>query len=429
MNHIYYDKCLENPIQVCDLHINAKMGKTTELTIQNSDSQAQSVELTYVKNYSRWQRAGRFCEGLFLSVISGGFGLIDLRVRHKFMAALAGNVEKKVCVNNEVFEKAMGELLNEKTSYGLAIKGERLLEKGDTDNAIAILQKATNEDPTSSFAVGLLGEAQRLKKLTEENPALSPSLDPDSGMSSLKKSIELDPKNAFAHGRLGASYKHSASFYRATPGDLANKQCKLYTEKAKKSLQTAIDLNPNDIFAHTELGLLLKLEENHQKSLEHLKKAYDLDNIAKVNKQNGSMSFEGKIALIEVSMELGLKDLSSSLELTDVIIPITTELAVDEGTDKVERIKEALQKAPIEHAKKLNIPEKIKNIKVPGEATDSQNQQVKNKPLESRLRKVQKTPKISPPNASLIEKTKTISDFLKDIFQEREKHLSEKKET
>lgn len=157
--------------------------------------------------------------------------------------------------------------------------GSNLLETGETDKAIEVLNQAVKLNPDLAEAYFKLGIAYALTEKRDEaavETVVTPT--PEGGrkkprelktnseiafekaVDAYKKMLDTNPENAVAHFNLGRSYN------------------KLNEDQdAAKSLREAVKLNPEDTEYQTELGAILVKLAQYREAIEPLKKALELD--------------------------------------------------------------------------------------------------------------------------------------------------------
>ncbi|MBS0656378.1 MAG: hypothetical protein JSR46_11425, partial [Verrucomicrobia bacterium] len=221
MSYQNYDKLPHNPEELYQLYAEQKLGKNTNI---KNKTRGNNQELTYTRKYTGGERAARLIQGIALTACTLGFGLLDRRIRNKFVA-VGGAVEKKALVSNAIFEQVVkeGKIVVKKDppptdTYARAFQAEQKLKEGNIGAAIDMLREETEANPNNAFAWGLLGEAV-IQSVTNDNIpfiAQSPYEEHPPTVKEVrnrkleiaeiyfKKSLELEPKNGFAHSRLGA---------------------------------------------------------------------------------------------------------------------------------------------------------------------------------------------------------------------------------
>jgi tetratricopeptide (TPR) repeat protein len=158
-------------------------------------------------------------------------------------------------------------------------EGNRLLETGETDRAIEVLQEAVRLDPELAEAYFQLGIAYALvekRDAAKVETEVTPTPDPkqkkpreyktnsekafEKAVTAYKKMLAANPDDDSAHYNLGRAYNKLNE-----------------DEDAAKSLKQAVKLKPDDTEYETELGaILIKLAQYHE-AIAPLKKAIELD--------------------------------------------------------------------------------------------------------------------------------------------------------
>ncbi|MEP7214303.1 MAG: tetratricopeptide repeat protein [Acidobacteriota bacterium] len=158
-------------------------------------------------------------------------------------------------------------------------EGIRLLETGETDRAIDVLQAAVALDPDLAEAYFQLGIAYALvekRDAAKVETEVTPTPDPkqkkpreyktnsekafEKAVTAYKKMLVANPDDDSAHFNLGRAYNKLNE-----------------DEDAAKSLKQAVKLKPDDTEYETELGaILIKLAQYHE-AIAPLKKAIELD--------------------------------------------------------------------------------------------------------------------------------------------------------
>ena len=158
-------------------------------------------------------------------------------------------------------------------------EGTRLLEAGETDQAIDVLLKAVDMDPNLADAYFQLGIAYALiekRDAAKVEAEVTPTPDPkekkpreyktnsekafEKAVKAYKKLIDADEDNDAAYFNLGRAYNKLNE-----------------DEDAAKALKQAVKLKPEDTDYQTELGsILIKLAQYHE-AIVPLKKALELD--------------------------------------------------------------------------------------------------------------------------------------------------------
>jgi tetratricopeptide (TPR) repeat protein len=169
--------------------------------------------------------------------------------------------------------------VNEFTDANAALaEGSRLLETGETDKAIDMLNQAVMLNPDLAEAYFKLGIAYALVETRDESAEVveEPTPTPKD-----KKPKEVKTNSEIAFEKAVEAYK---KMLKANPDDavaqfdLGRAYNKLNEdEDAAKALREAVRLKPDDTEYQTELGaILIKLARYHE-ALGPLKKALELD--------------------------------------------------------------------------------------------------------------------------------------------------------
>ncbi|HEV8593388.1 MAG TPA: tetratricopeptide repeat protein [Pyrinomonadaceae bacterium] len=155
--------------------------------------------------------------------------------------------------------------------------GSDLLESGETEKAIEVLNRAVELDPDLAEAYFKLGIAYALIEKrdeiaeTEANTAEPDAEKPkkkksnseiafEKAVTAYKKLIATNPEDHLAFFNLGRSYNKLNE-----------------DEKAEAALEQAVKLNPEDTEYQTELGAIRIKLANYQAAIGPLKKALELD--------------------------------------------------------------------------------------------------------------------------------------------------------
>lgn len=269
-NYGNYDKCPGDLDQLCAIYASERMGKIGKIrekgqfTIGEGENAVQFKELSYTKKYNGWQRVGRFFEGLLyaLPLVT----LADQRVRHKFIAALTGKVDKEVVVTSKVYEDFKKLLDPEEKSvpdspYAAAFRGEMLLKNGDVDEAIKVLageETSKQTDLSKALALNILGLAYMTKGERTTEVQKSEGFY-QKAQEAFINSAEIDSDNSFAYNGLlktqpkdnavrgkiiklfgTAFFNSSASFTLPTVGEERKSEEQRRVEQAQASINDEI---------------------------------------------------------------------------------------------------------------------------------------------------------------------------------------------
>lgn len=156
-------------------------------------------------------------------------------------------------------------------------EGNRLFEENQTEKAIEAFKQATKLDPDLGEAHFKLGIAYALLESEQElieTPAVPTESNDDpkkekktnsviafeNAVTVYKKNLSNDPKNDVAHFNLGRVY------------DRLNKD-----QEARKSLEQAVKLKPEDAQYQAELGSILIKLAQYDEAVRALRKANELD--------------------------------------------------------------------------------------------------------------------------------------------------------
>jgi tetratricopeptide (TPR) repeat protein len=162
-------------------------------------------------------------------------------------------------------------------------EGGRLLDLGETDKAIEILNQAVTLNPDLAEAYFKLGIAYSLieirdKSIEETNEAATPTPEP-TGKKGKEKEVKTESEKAFekaveAYKKIiDANDQDHVAYY-----NLGRSYNKLNEDQdAAKALRQAVKLNPEDTDYQTELGAILVKLAQYQEAITPLKKALDLD--------------------------------------------------------------------------------------------------------------------------------------------------------
>ena len=158
-------------------------------------------------------------------------------------------------------------------------EGNRLLDAGETDRAIEVLQEAVKMDPDLAEGYFQLGIAYALvekRDAAKVAAEVTPTPDPKQ-----KKAREYKTNSEKAFEKAVAAYKKliaanedddSAHFNLGRAYNKLNED-----EDAAKSLKQAVKLKPDDTEYQTELGAILIKLAQYQEAIPPLKKAIELD--------------------------------------------------------------------------------------------------------------------------------------------------------
>lgn len=159
-------------------------------------------------------------------------------------------------------------------------EGIKLLDTGDTDRAIEILNRAVELNPDLADAYFHLGIAYALvetrdaavveEQVTptptpgEKKPRKEPTTDSErafeKAVAAYKKQIDANGNDDLAHFNLGRAYNKLNE-----------------DEDAAKALKEAVELKPEDTEYQTELGAILVKLAQYREAIPPLKKAIELD--------------------------------------------------------------------------------------------------------------------------------------------------------
>lgn len=207
-----------------------------------------------------------FCLVIFCLILSIQFGC-GTGTGDNTAAVDAGNISNEISTG--VFVDA-GQALAE---------GKRLLETGETDKAIEILNQAVTLNPDLADAYFSLGIAYALVETrdaaaveTEVTPTPNPrekkpkevktnsEIAFENAVKAYKKTISANEDDHLAHFNLGRAYNKLNE-----------------DEHAAKSQRQAVKLNPEDTEYQTELGAILIKLAQYREAITPLKKALELD--------------------------------------------------------------------------------------------------------------------------------------------------------
>src|SRR6476620_7969335 len=158
-------------------------------------------------------------------------------------------------------------------------EGNRLLDAGETERAIDLLQEAVKMDPDLAEGYFQLGIAYALiekRDAAKVAAEITPTPDPKQ-----KKPREYKTNSEKAFEKAVAAYKKmiaanedddSAHFNLGRAYNKLNED-----EDAAKSLKQAVKLKPDDTEYQTELGAILIKLAQYQEAIPPLKKAIELD--------------------------------------------------------------------------------------------------------------------------------------------------------
>lgn len=160
-------------------------------------------------------------------------------------------------------------------------EGNKLLDSGDTEKAIEVLNQAVTLNPDLAEAYFRLGIAYSLIEFRDHIAADESTTPTPTPLPGEKKPKEKKTNSEIAFEKAVEAYKkqiaankedHVANF------NLGRAYAKLNEdEDAAKALRRAVDLNPEDTEYQTELGsMLIRLAKFHE-AVGALKKAIELD--------------------------------------------------------------------------------------------------------------------------------------------------------
>jgi superkiller protein 3 len=207
---------------------------------------------------------------VFFGLLSAGPGCTNSETAANNSAPQATSADAPAAPQNVAFSDARGAL----------DEGARLLETGETDRAIEVLQQAVAMDPDLADAYFQLGIAYSLvekrdaaKVETEAAPTPEPKQKKkareyktnsekafEKAVTAYKKMIAANEDDDAAHFNLGRAYNKLNE-----------------DEDAAKSLKQAVKLKPEDTEYQTELGAILIKLAQYQEAIPPLKKAIELD--------------------------------------------------------------------------------------------------------------------------------------------------------
>lgn len=159
-------------------------------------------------------------------------------------------------------------------------EGIKLLDTGDTDRAIAVLNRAVELDPDLADAYFHLGIAYSLietrdaavveeqitptplpgEKKSRKEPTTESEKAFEKAVAAYKKRIDANDKDDVAYFNLGRAYNKLND-----------------DEEAAKALKEAVRLKPDDTEYQTELGAILVKLAEYREALSPLRKAVELD--------------------------------------------------------------------------------------------------------------------------------------------------------
>ena len=166
------------------------------------------------------------------------------------------------------------------TDAGSALaEGIKLLDNGDTDGAIAVLNRAVELDPDLADAYFHLGIAYALIEtrdaaVVEEQITPTPTpgekkqrLATTDSEKAFEKAVAAYKKRIDANGEDDVAYFNLGRAYNKLNED----------EDAAKALKEAVELKPDDTEYQTELGAILVKLAQYREAISPLKKAIELD--------------------------------------------------------------------------------------------------------------------------------------------------------
>lgn len=158
-------------------------------------------------------------------------------------------------------------------------EGTRLLDMGDTERAIEMLNRAVELDPDLADAYFQLGIAHALIEsrdaaIVEEQITPTPSpgekkprVATTESEKAFEKAVEAYKKRIEANGEDHLAYYNLGRAYNKLNED----------EEAAKALRQAVRLKPDDTDYQTELGAILVKLAQYREAISPLKKAIELD--------------------------------------------------------------------------------------------------------------------------------------------------------
>ncbi|MCC7333527.1 MAG: tetratricopeptide repeat protein [Pirellulaceae bacterium] len=171
--------------------------------------------------------------------------------------------------------------LNPKYALAYSNLGKVLRDRKQPDEAIAAYRKALELDPQYTLVYRQLGSVLRDQNMLDE------------AISSYQKALELNPKYATAYSNLGVALSHQHKLDEAieafrklnsTPerqhptiglGNVFDKQMK--PDEAITAYRKAIELNPKDPLAYSNLGITLQRQKKLNEAIAFYCKASALD--------------------------------------------------------------------------------------------------------------------------------------------------------
>jgi tetratricopeptide (TPR) repeat protein len=158
-------------------------------------------------------------------------------------------------------------------------EGIKLLDAGDTDGAIAVLNRAVELDPDLADAYFHLGIAYALIEtrdaaVVEEQVTPTPTpgekkqrVATTNSEKAFEKAVAAYKKRIDANGKDDVAYFNLGRAYNKLNED----------EDAAKALKEAVELKPDDTEYQTELGAILVKLAQYREAIPPLKKAIELD--------------------------------------------------------------------------------------------------------------------------------------------------------
>ena len=160
-------------------------------------------------------------------------------------------------------------------------EGTKLLDTGDADGAVALLNRAVELDPDLADAYFQLGIAYALietrdASVVEEQVTPTPTPTPGqkkqrvattNSEKAFEKSVAAYKKRIDANGKDDVAYFNLGRAYNKLNED----------EDAAKALKEAVELKPDDTGYQTELGAILVKLAQYREAIPPLKKAIELD--------------------------------------------------------------------------------------------------------------------------------------------------------
>lgn len=210
--------------------------------------------------------------------ISGIAVLATLLATVGLLSACSGSASDTANANAE---QQTGEPQAFNTADEALVEGNRLLENGDTEKAIEVLNQAVTLNPDLAEAYFRLGIAYSLVEFRDQTVADELTTPTPTPIPGEKKPKEKKTNSEIAFEKAVDAYKKQIAANKedhVANYNLGRSYAKLNEdEDAAKALRRAVELKPDDTEYQTELAsILIRLAKYHE-AVGSLKKALELD--------------------------------------------------------------------------------------------------------------------------------------------------------